>query len=61
LFFVGCDVITAVNMKTSIFRDIKPSSPKSEKLCLPPASFQFYVLLISDPEDGSDMFLVNVG
>jgi hypothetical protein len=55
--FVGLEVLTAV----VIFWDVKPCSPSKVYRCLGLLHAGFLFALLLNPEDGSAMFVLNVG
>jgi hypothetical protein len=69
--YVRFEVLTALFMKSTIFRDITPCSPfkvnrrfgGTYRLHLLATCFHagFLLILFFDPEDGGDMLLRNVG
>jgi hypothetical protein len=61
---VAFEALIAMTMKSSVFWDITPCSPvKLNKRLLPCCLLHasFSLGLLSDPDDGGDMFLRNVG
>jgi hypothetical protein len=61
IYFVGFEVLIAVVMKNSIFWNVMPRSPSKVSRHFGGTCHAGFVLgLFFDPEDGSNMFLLNV-
>jgi hypothetical protein len=59
---VGFEVLTVVLMKSTILWDITQCSPLGVNFCMTPAfKMVSWWIYCFDPEDGSDMFLRNLG